>query len=402
MVPTSNRGLRAGLLFAVALLATACSRQAPTAAAPPVPQVGVVTVEPRQVAIRTTLPGRIAATLVAEVRPQVTGIVQSRGFTEGAEVKAGALLYQLDPSTYKAAYDSAMAVVARAEAGLQTARLRVDRNKELLAINFVSQQAFDDADAALRQAQADVAGAKAAAESARINLAYTKITAPISGRIGASTVTAGALVTANQQAALATIQQLDPIYVDLTQSSNDLLRMRRALASGALKAVGNSTRVGLLLEDGTKFPQEGSLQFSDVSVDPGTGAVTLRALFPNPQLVLLPGMYVRAVIEEGVRDGAIVVPQQAVTRDNRGDAVALVIGADGKVESRRLVVARSLGNEWLIDSGLAAGDRVIVEGSQRVRPGSAVQVVERQIGTAPAAAPVQPAPAGKADADAKS
>jgi membrane fusion protein (multidrug efflux system) len=408
-LPLLARGLRASLLLALGSILAACDRPAPPAAQPPPPQAGVITVQPRQVAIRTALPGRTAATLVAEVRPQVTGIVQSRGFNEGAEVKAGTTLYQLDPATYKAAHDSAVAVVAKAEAGLQTARLRVDRNKELLAINFVSQQAFDDADAALRQAQADLAAAKAAAESARINLAYTRITAPISGRIGASSVTAGALVTANQQAALATIQQLNPIYVDVTQSSNELLRMRRALASGTLKQAGNSARVALLLEDGTPYPLEGTLQFSDVTVDPATGAVTLRALFPNPQLVLLPGMYVRAVIEEGVRDAAIVVPQQAVTRDNRGDAIALVVGPDGKVESRKLVIARAIGNEWLVDAGLNAGDRVIVEGSQRARPGSVVQAVERRIG-APAADPAppqaggdeKPAPATKAGDAARS
>jgi membrane fusion protein (multidrug efflux system) len=341
-----TRLVRAGLILALGAGLVACNRSTAPPAAPPAPQVGVLTVQPRPVTIRTTLPGRTAPTLIAEVRPQVTGIVQSRSFAEGTEVKAGATLYQLDPSTYKAAYDSARAVVAKAEASLQTARLRVERSKELLAINFVSQQSFDDAEAALRQSEADLAAAKAAAEAARINLAYTRVTAPISGRIGASSVTAGALVTANQQAALATIQQLNPIYVDVTQSSAELLRLRRALASGALKkAAGNAASVSLLLEDGSPFAHEGTLQFSDVSVEPSTGAVTLRALFPNPQGLLLPGMYVRAVIEEGVRESAIMVPQQAVTRDNKGDPIALVVGADGKVESRRLQVARTIGNE---------------------------------------------------------
>jgi membrane fusion protein, multidrug efflux system len=394
---------RASLLVVVAAGLAGCSPSAPPQSAPAAPQVGVLTVQQRQVAIRTSLPGRTAPTMIAEVRPQVTGIIQSRNFTEGAEVKAGTTLYQLDPATYQAAYDSAKAAVAKAESSLQTARLRADRYKELLAINFLSQQAYDEADATLRQSEADVAVAKAAAETARINLAYTKVTAPISGRIGVSAVTAGALVTANQQAVLATIQQLNPIFVDVTQSSTEVLRLRRALASGTLKKpAANATRVELLLEDGTPYPNEGTLQFSDVTVDPATGAVTLRALFPNPQGVLLPGMYVRAVIEEGVREAAIVVPQQAVTRDTKGDAIAMVVGADGKVESRKLQVARTLGNEWLVDAGLQPGERVIVDGLQRARPGVAVQAVERSeanLGAGPGAAPASPPPSREASGE---
>jgi membrane fusion protein (multidrug efflux system) len=372
----------------------------PQAAAPAAPQVGVMSVQPRQVAIRTALPGRTAPTMIAEVRPQVTGIIQSRNFPEGGEVKAGTTLYQLDPAMYQAAYDSARAAVAKADASMQTTRLKAERYKELVAIKFVSQQAYDEAAAELRQSEADVAAAKAAAEAARINLAYTKVTAPISGRIGKSAVTAGALVTANQQAALVTIQQLNPIYVDVTQSSADVLRLRRALASGELKqSTENAARVALLLEDGTPYAHEGTLQFSDVTVDPTTGAITLRALFPNPQGILLPGMYVRAVVEEGVREAAIVVPQQAVTRDTKGDAIAMVVGADGKVESRRLQIARTLGNEWLVDAGLQAGERVIVEGLQRARPGAVVQAVERVTSAPGASAPaaaVPPAPDSKA------
>jgi len=242
----------------------------------------------------------------------------------------------------------------------------------------VSQQDYDQAEAALRQADADVAAAKAAAAAARINLGYTKVAAPISGRIGRSAVTAGALVTANQATALATIQQLNPIYVDLTQSSAEVLRLKRAMAKGELKkAPANAARVTLLLEDGTPYGHEGTLQFSDVTVDPTSGAITLRALFPNPQGLLLPGMYVRAVIEEGVREDAIVVPQQAVTRDTKGDAVAMVVGADGKVEPRKLQTARTLGSDWLVDAGLQPGDRVIVEGLQRARPGTVVQAIEK-------------------------
>jgi membrane fusion protein (multidrug efflux system) len=363
---------------------------APAPAAQPAPQVTVITVQPRRVAIKTELPGRTSPTLIAEVRPQVTGLVQSRNFREGSEVKAGAVLYRLDPATYQAAYDSAVAAVAKAEASLQTARLKATRLKELVAIKFVSQQEYDEAAAAVRQGEADLAAARAAAETARINLGYTRVTAPISGRVGKSAVTAGALVTANQSAPLATIQQLDPVYVDVTQSSAELLRLRRALESGQLRrAPAGAASVALLLEDGSAYPHEGALQFSDVTVDPATGAITLRALFPNSRRLLLPGMYVRAVIEEGVRENAIVVPQQAVTRDAKGEAVAMVVGADDKVESRKLQVARTLGSDWIVDAGLQAGDRVIVEGLQRARAGVVVQAVERS----DAAASAEAAPA---------
>jgi membrane fusion protein, multidrug efflux system len=341
------------------------------------PQVTVLTVKPQTVSIKTVLPGRTAPTVIAEVRPQVTGIVKSRTFSEGAEVKAGSTLYRLDPATYQTAYDSARAAVAKAEASVQTARRNVERNKELVAIKFVSQQAYDDALATLQANEADVAAAKAAAEAARINLAYTNVVAPISGRIGRSAVTAGALVTANQQEPLVTIQQMNPMYVDLTQSSSEVLRLRRAMASGELKrSRDDAARVTLQLEDGSTYPHEGTLQFSDVTVDASTGAITLRALFPNPDGVLLPNMYVRAAIEEGVRESAILVPQQAVTRDSKGQAIAMVVGADSMVEMRPLKTARTLGSDWLIDSGLRPGERVIVEGSQRARPGAPVQAIE--------------------------
>jgi membrane fusion protein (multidrug efflux system) len=270
--------------------------------------------------------------------------------------------------------------------------LKAARSKELVALKFVSQQDYDEAAAALQLSEADVSAAGAAVETARINLGYTKVTAPISGRIGKSSVTAGALVTANQATALTTIQQLNPIYVDLTQSSADVLRLKRAFAKGELKKTpAYAARVALLLEDGSTYSQEGSLQFSDVTVDQATGAITLRALFPNPQGDLLPGMYVRAVIEEGVREGAIVVPQQAVTRDNKGDAIALVVGADGKVEQRKLQTVRTIGSDWLIDAGINPGDRVIVDGVQRARAGIQVQAVE--VAAAPATSPPVPAPA---------
>ena len=373
------------LVVTAVMALSACSKsEAPAPAGSGAPQVGVVVIQPQRVALTTELPGRTAATMVAEVRPQVTGIVQARRFTEGGEVKAGQVLYQIDPATYKAAHDSARATLARAEATLQTARLKAQRFKELVAIKAVSQQEADDAAAALQQGEADVASARAAVDSARINLGYTSVTAPISGRIGKSTVTAGALVTANQALALATVQKLDPVYVDVTQSSGAVLRLRRAFASGTLqKASDTSARVRLLLEDGTPYPMDGKLQFTDVTVDPSTGAIVLRALFPNPKGELLPGMYVRAIIEEGVRDNAITVPQQAVTRDGKGDATALVVGADGKVEQRRLQTARTLGDSWLIDDGIKAGDRVIVDNLQRVRPGAQVQPVERALATTP-------------------
>jgi membrane fusion protein (multidrug efflux system) len=367
---------------------TACDgSKAPTGPQAP-PQVTVQTIKPQSVVIKTALPGRTAPTVIAEVRPQVTGIVQSRSFTEGAEVKAGSTLYRIDPATYRTAYESARATVAKAEAGTQTARRNLARLKELVEIKFVSQQAFDDAASNLRQSEADLEAAKAAAEAARINLAYTNVTAPISGRTGRSSVTAGALVTANQPTPLVTIQQLNPMYVDVTQSSTEVLRLRRAMASGELKrAREDAARVRLLLEDGTEYSTDGSLQFSDVTVDASTGAITLRALFPNPDGVLLPNMYVRAVIEEGVRDNAILVPQQAVTRDSKGQAIALVVGAKDIVEQRVLKTVRTIGSDWLVDEGLKPGDRVIVEGLQRARPGAPVQPVEKDVdGSNPAAA----------------
>jgi membrane fusion protein (multidrug efflux system) len=384
-------------LFAAAAVVTACGggSKAPDSARA-APQVTVLTLKPQNVVLKTLLPGRTAPTLIAEVRPQVTGIIQSRTFTEGAEVKAGSVLYRLDPSTYRAAHDSARASIAKAEASVQTARRNVERNKELVAIKFVSQQAYDDAVTTLRQNEADLAAAKAATEAARINLAYTNVVAPIAGRIGKSAVTAGALVTANQPTPLATIQQMNPMYVDITQSSTEALRLRRAMASGELKrAREDAARVTLQLEDGTNYPLEGILQFSDVTVDASTGAITLRALFPNPDDILLPNLYVRAVLEEGVRENAILVPQQAVTRDPKGQAVAMVVGADGKVEARPLKVTRTIGSDWLVDSGLRAGDRVIVEGLQRARPGATVQPIEAGRANEPAPPTSTPAQASE-------
>jgi membrane fusion protein (multidrug efflux system) len=395
--------LSLAFITVAALLAGACKKQEAPAAGSGAPQVGVVVLQSQRVAITTELPGRTAATLVAEVRPQVTGIIQSRNFAEGGEVKQGAVLYKIDPATYQAQFDSARAALVKAEANLQTARLKAQRYKELVAIKAVSQQEADDAAAALLQGEAEVAGARAAVQAARINLGYTAVTAPISGRIGKSAVTPGALVTANQATPLATIQKLDPVYVDVTQSSGAMLRLRRAFASGSLqKTSENAARVKLLFEDGSEYPLEGQLQFTDVTVDPSTGAITLRALFPNPKGELMPGMYVRAVVEEGVRENAITVPQQAVIRDTKGEAMALVVVADGKVESRRLQAPRTLGDQWLVDEGLKAGDRVIVDNLQRVRPGSVVQPVERVLTATPASTPPAPAAAPAAGTNSSS
>jgi len=395
----ARRVLRWSTAAAVLLTLAACgqSSQPRAAGAPPPPEVGVVTVAPARVVLTTELAGRTAAYRIAEVRPQVGGILQTREFREGADVKVGERLYQIDAATYRAEVERAAAALAKAEANVATARLRAERYEELAAIDAVSKQARDDAVVALKQAEADTAAARAALQTARINLGYTTVTAPIGGRIGRSTLTPGALVTASQATALATIQQLDPIYVDVTQSSAELLRMRRDMASGALQSAGpDQARVKLLLEDGSVFPLDGKLQFSEVSVDPASGSVTLRAVFPNPKQQLLPGMYVRAVLEEGQREGALLVPQRAVTRDPRGNAVAMVVAADGIVQMRVLRTERALGDQWLVSDGVAAGERVIVEGLQKVRPGAAARAVEEP--AQPAATPATPS---SADAAAK-
>jgi membrane fusion protein (multidrug efflux system) len=359
------------------LLVAGCGKQTTTTApqsAPP--EVGVITIQPERAVLTTELPGRVAPHMIAEVRPQVGGIIQQRLFTEGADVKAGQVLYQIDPATYRAAFASAKAALARAEANLVPARLKDERFQDLVKIRAVSQQEYDDAHATLLQAEAEVESAKAALETARINLDYTSVKAPISGRIGRSTVTTGALVTANQDAALATIQQLDPVYVDATQSTADLLRLRQSLASGLLKNGGvTQAQVSLLLEDGTRYAQPGTLKFSEVTVDQSTGSVTLRNLFPNPDLMLLPGMFVRAVLEEGVNEQAILVPQRGVTRNQAGNAMAMVVGAEEKVEPRLIKVARTVGDNWLVSEGLKTGDRVILEGIQKARPGTVVKAV---------------------------
>jgi membrane fusion protein (multidrug efflux system) len=363
--------------IAGALMLNGCGNKQSGATPPPAPpEVGVVVIQPQRVELTTELAGRTAAYLVAEVRPQVNGIVQKRLFTEGSDVRAGQVLYQIDPSTYRAAHASAKASLSRAEATLVSARLKAKRYGELVKINAVSQQDHDDAQAALKQAEADVEACKATVESARINLAYTRVTAPISGRIGRSLITTGALMTANQATALATIQQLSPVYVDITQTSAELLRLKHALASGQMKGGGQGgTKVKLLLEDGSTYPHEGVLKFSDVTVDQSTGSVTLRSVFANPKQLLLPGMYVRAVVQEGVNESAILAPQKGVTRNSAGNPTALVVGVNNKVESRLLTVSRTIGDSWLVNEGLKAGDRLIVEGTQKAKPGSSVKPV---------------------------
>jgi membrane fusion protein (multidrug efflux system) len=362
-------------LVAVAcgLLLTACGRQQsgpPTAA----PEVATVTVSQQPVTLTTELPGRTSPYLIAEIRPQVSGLIQRRLFTEGSEVQAGELLYQIDPAPFQAALDNV-------KASLPALRSRAERFKEALADKAVSQQAFDDADAALKQAEA-------ALETARINLGYTKITSPISGRIGKSSVTDGAIVTAYQPVALAVVQQLDPIYVDVSQSTSELLRLQRRLADGRLShGETNQSAVQLVLEDGTQYPLEGTLQFRDVSVDPTTGSVILRMVFPNPKGTLLPGMFVRALVKEGVMEQAILIAQPAVLRDPKGNPYVLVVDTEGKAQPRPLVLERAIGDKWLVTSGLAPGDRVIVEGLQRARPGVPVKEVPLAAGGKPTASP---------------
>ena len=379
------------------LILVGCKRKQP----PPsvIPEVAIVTVSPERVLLTTELPGRTCAYLVAEVRPQVSGIIQKRLFEEGSDVRTGSVLYQIDPAPYQAAYSNAVAALSKSEANLPPVRLKAERYKELIAKKAISQQDFDNAEAALRQAEADIESSKATVESARINLAYTRITAPISGRIGKSNVTVGALVSAGgstqQPTALTTIQQLDPIYVDVSQSTNELLSLRRRMEEGRLHHNGkDQSKVRLILDDGTTYPLEGTLKFRDVTVDSTTGAVTLRVIVPNPKGLLLPGMFLRAVVQEGINKDGILIPQQAVSRDPMGNPVTLIVDGDGKVAQRMLTLDRAIGNRWLVTSGLAPGERVIVEGIQKVRPGVTVKVVVSQAGGTSSAAKeaAQPAP----------
>jgi membrane fusion protein (multidrug efflux system) len=363
-------------LFAATLAGCGKKQAAHAPPAAPVP-VGVVTLRSQPVALSTELPGRTTAFLTADVRPQVNGLINKRIFIEGAEVTAGQQLYQIDPATYQVTYDSAVATLAYNQAVLADARAKSNRYRPLAAAQAVSQQDYVDAVAATGEAAANIRTAQASIEQARINLIYTRVTSPISGRIGHSSVTPGALVTASQTTALATVTQLDPIYVDVTQPATTLLRLRQELAGGKLQTAGpNQAKVELILEDGSKYPMEGTLQFSEVTVDQGTGTVLLRAIFPNPDHSLLPGLYVRERLQEGVNDQGLLVPQQGVSHNTHGDATVLVVDKDNKAVLKVIQASRAIGDKWLVTGGLAAGDKVIVDGLQKVRPGAVVQATE--------------------------
>ncbi|MEP9922289.1 multidrug efflux RND transporter periplasmic adaptor subunit AcrA [Klebsiella sp. GN_Kp190] len=374
-----NRGLTplaVVLMLSGSLALTGCDDKPAQQGAQQMPEVGIVTLKSAPLQITTELPGRTSAYRVAEVRPQVSGIILKRNFTEGSDIQAGVSLYQIDPATYQATYESAKGDLAKAQAAANMDQLTVKRYQKLLGTKYISQQDYDTAVATAQQSNAAVVAAKAAVETARINLAYTKVTSPISGRIGKSAVTEGALVQNGQTTALATVQQLDPIYVDVTQSSNDFLRLKQELANGKLQQENGKAKVELVTNDGLKYPQNGTLEFSDVTVDQTTGSITLRAIFPNPDHTLLPGMFVRARLEEGVNPDALLVPQQGVTRTPRGDASAMVVGEGDKVEVRQITATQAIGDKWLVTEGLKTGDRVIITGLQKVRPGVQVKAQE--------------------------
>lgn len=378
----------------LALALAACNKQDSQAASAGKPKVGVVTLKAEPVSLTTELPGRTSAFRVAEVRPQVNGIVLKRLFTEGGNVQGGQQLYQIDPALYQATLDSQRAALARAEAQEKTAALLAQRYKPLTETRAISRQTYDDAIATRDQAAADVMSAKAAIDTAHINLVYTRVLSPIEGIVGRSAVTEGALVTANQATALASVQQIDPIYVDVTQSSVQLLHLQDELAKGQIKrAEGEqAAQVTLTLEDGTAYNHDGKLQFSEVTVDPGTGSVTLRAVFPNPEHRLLPGMFVHAKLEDGISAQGLLVPQQAVVRNQRGAPTAYVVNAAGKIELRNLTADRAIGAQWLVTDGVKAGDKVVVDGLQVIKPGDEVTTVEA---SAPAPAQGAAAPAAQ-------
>lgn len=362
-------------MIALSLTITGCDNSNPKSGKP-VPQVSVITVKTAPLAVSADLPGRTSAFRISEVRPQVSGIVLKRNFTEGSDVLAGQSLYQIDPAPYQASYDSAVGDQEKAKAAAVIAHLTVQRYKPLLATQYVSQQDYDTAVADAQQAEATVTAAKASVETARINLAYTKVSSAISGRIGKSSVTEGALVTTEQASDLASVQQIDPIYVDVTQSSNDFLNLKQAVTQGSLQTNQQTAKVDLILENGQMYPLQGHLEFSDITVDESTGSITLRALFPNPHHDLLPGMFVRARIAEGIQNAAMLVPQQGVTRNPRGDATVMLVNAEHKIEVRNVVAAKAIGDEWLITQGLKEGDKVVVSGLQVAKPGVVVEAQE--------------------------
>ena len=350
------------------------------------PEVGVVTIEPQPLSLSTVLPGRTSPFAVSDVRPQVNGLIQARSFQEGSNVREGQVLYQIDPSTYKAAYDQAVAQLASAQANVATAKAKADRYADLVKINGVAKQDYDDANAAYLQAAAAVQQDRALVQSAKINLDFTSIRSPISGRVGVSAFTKGALVTSGQANALTTVQTLDPIYVDISQSSSEVLKLRQSLANGSLTNGGpTSAEVSLQLEDGSPYPIKGRLELVDVTVDQTTGAVTLRAIFPNPNSILLPGMFVRATVSQGGQPAAILIPQAGLTRDPTGRAFAMVVDAQNRAQERMVTTGAIVGDKWMVLDGVKAGDRVIVEGLQKVKPGAPVRPV-------PAGSPPPPPP----------
>jgi membrane fusion protein, multidrug efflux system len=379
-------------IAALCLVLAGCKeKQSQAAVPPPKPSVDVVTLRAQPVKLTTELPGRTSPYRTAEVRPQVNGIILKRLFTEGDTVQTGQQLYQIDPAPYEASLASAQATLLHAQASVKTAQSVVSRFRPLVAALAVSRQDMDNAVGTLEQNEADVASARAAIKTAEINLAYTRVLSPITGHTGRSSVTEGALVTADQTTSLVTVTQLDPIYVDVNQPTATMLRLRREVASGQIETAGdNKVPVKLLLEDGSRYDRSGTLQFSEVTVDPGTGAVTMRAVFPNDTGLLLPGMFVREELQEGVRQAGILAPQQGVTHDAKGDATALVVGSDGKVQSQILTTDRAIGNDWLVTKGLSPGDRLIVKGVQMVRPGIEVTANEVKLD----ADPTPPSPAG--------
>lgn len=379
---------RNGPAALLAMALGACGGKPPPPPPPP-PEVGVVTLKNDVVTLSTELPGRTAPFEVADVRPQVSGIVRARLFNEGSEVRAGQLLYQIDPAPYRAAYAEADAALDNARANVTTTRLRAERYRDLVRTQSVSRQETDDAVAASRQATAQVKQNAAARQTAAINLGYTAVRAPISGRVGRSAFTQGALVTASQVDALTTVQRLDPIYVDVTQTATELLALRRALADGERRPGGGFLSVQLKLGDGTIYPLMGRLTAADAAVDQTTGAVTLRAVFPNPDKLLLPGMYVRAMVSQGVPRSGLLVPQQAVSRDPKGQATVLVVDPQGKAQSRVIQTVQSVGDKWFVTDGVRAGDKVIVEGSQSARPGTPVHAVPAGSAKAAPAAPAR-------------
>ena len=386
----ARSGLRALLSLAVAaglaVSMASCGGKKPPPP-PPTPEVGYVVVQTQPVALTTELPGRTSAYLIADVRPQVNGIIKARLFTEGSDVRAGQVLYQIDSAPYRAAYDQAKATLANAQANLVTQKLQAGRYAALVKINAVSRQDNDNAQATYQQAAANVQQYAAALQSARINLGYTQITAPISGRIGRSLITVGGLAASGQTMALATIQAIDLIYVDVSQSADELLKLKRDIAGGAVSGAGpQSAKARLIFSDGAQYPVEGQVRFSEAQVDTATGSVTLRAVFANPNRTLLPGMYVREVVTQAVDPDGILAPQQSVSRDPVGAATVMVVGADGTAQPRKIVTERAIGDKWLVTSGLAAGDKLIVEGLGALRqPGMKVRAVPA--GSAPAKSP---------------